>query len=152
MAEIKISELPESDNIDNDAQYVIVQNNTTKKIDYLNINKYHTTEEKIGMWVDGRPLYRQVIVGDSTTPFSNGATLVSGVNTCIKVYGSLYNSNTKQKYVVPYCNVADYLYISADIDTNNNDNVLYLNITGAVVPDLTGYIVVEYTKEIDYSV
>lgn len=54
------------------------------------LDVYSTTEQRIGTWIDGKPLYRQVLSGD-TIP-ADGATLLSNVAFCVKVAGmTLYD-------------------------------------------------------------
>ena len=51
---------------------------------------YSTTEQRIGTWIDGKPLYRKVLSGD-TIP-ADGDVLLSNVAYCVKVYGmTLYD-------------------------------------------------------------
>lgn len=66
---IKISELPQASTVNNTDLVPIVQGESTKKAEamLLNLDNYSTTEQRVGTWIDGRPLYRRVIAGKNTT-------------------------------------------------------------------------------------
>lgn len=65
-----------------------ISNKLATENDLLDV--YSTTEQRIGTWIDGKPLYRKVLSGD-TIP-ADGATLLSNVAYCVKVYGmTLYD-------------------------------------------------------------
>ena len=60
---VKISELTTTTTINNSDLIPIVQNNETKSITKQDLvaDKYSTTEQVIGTWIDGKPIYRKVI-------------------------------------------------------------------------------------------
>lgn len=60
---VKISELNLATTINNSDLIPIVQNNETKSITKQDLvaDKYSTTEQVIGTWIDGKPIYRKVI-------------------------------------------------------------------------------------------
>lgn len=74
--EIKVSELPVATDIKNDDVLMIVQDDVNKQMNVLNINKYSTTETKIGTWIDRKPLYRIYITFFATVTESTWSDLV----------------------------------------------------------------------------
>ena len=58
---LKISELNQATIIGDEDLIPIVQDGETKSITYKDFNKYSTTEQIIGAWIDNKPLYRKVI-------------------------------------------------------------------------------------------
>lgn len=76
---------------------------------------YSTTEQRIGTWTDGRPLYRKVILDTYTQNTGNARNLdISGVYQYIKVEVNLIplaTSTTNSVSTTPYYNSSsDYLY------------------------------------------
>ena len=71
----KISELPSATSLTNADEVPIVQTGTTKKatVGLLQQNaNYSTTEQVIGTWIDGKPLYRKIYTGTFPTVTTDG--------------------------------------------------------------------------------
>lgn len=94
----------------------------------INENVYSIEEQVIGTWIDGRPLYRKVIIIDHVTVINGSFTLIDGllyVDTMIKLSGfysnpygprlnlgdnGIYCGFTQQKSVVMYSSSNEELY------------------------------------------
>ena len=117
------------------------------------LNKYSTSEERTGTWIDGKPIYRKVVV---LTSFTAGETVInhniSNIDKVINVSGFAYRRGGDYEIlptIVPP-NVQSDFQISI-YDINNTRFRLYLGrytTTGNTA--LTNlYIIFEYTKTTD---
>ena len=103
-----------------------------------NFNKYSTTEEVIGTWIDGKPIYRKVV---KLSVVKHGAKLISDVDNLINTGGSFqWNGSLNYKYVFP-CNNDDVLLYAGVLD---NNIVLYTNYTDNSLVNFCVFF--EYTK------
>ena len=105
-----------------------------------NFNKYSTTEEVIGTWIDGKPLYRKVI----QTIISDGGIVLSDAN-CILVRYEWYASIDGVKLLkLPSPNTGN-----AALWQLNNGNIVF-NIPGSSsVNGKLATCILEYTKTTD---
>lgn len=63
MSDIKISEMPEATELNNNDLLMVVQNGVNKKVKIEKLCTYSTEETKTGeTWIDGKPIYRKVYV------------------------------------------------------------------------------------------
>ena len=117
------------------------------------LNRYSTNEEKIGTWIDGKPIYRKVI---SLTSFTVGETEVNhniaNIDKVINVSGFALRRSGEYEIlpaIVPPSVQSDYQ--TSIYDINNTRFRLYLGrytMTGNTA--LTNlYIIFEYTKTTD---
>ena len=117
--------------------------------EYINdLNTYSTTEQRIGTWIDGKPIYRKTFTG------SNGG------NSSITISSSINNIG----------NIIDIKAIVTDVDNNiamkiggyfNQSNYAFVyysknnNTIAIIIPDVYAYksgtysCVIEYTKTTD---
>lgn len=63
---IKISEMPQATSVSGSDLIPIVQSGVSKKATKNLLNSYSTSEQVVGTWIDGKPLYRKVITGTTT--------------------------------------------------------------------------------------
>ena len=108
-------------------------------------NEYSTTEQVIGKWIDGKPLYRKV-VSMGTLPSSQGVIASTDTYTNVKrLYGYAYGSNNVV-LPLPYC---DYQTIDASVSIIiNSSNKIEIGV-GRNRSAYTSYAIVEYTKTTD---
>ena len=111
-----------------------------------NFNKYSTTEEVIGTWIDGKPIYRKTFNNisvtsseHSTIPIATGLT----IDNLINISGYLVNNG---RWIIPL-NAVDIQYanmvrVSYDKQTSSLELVAQ-NWTG------TATVTIEYTKTTD---
>lgn len=105
-----------------------------------NFNKYSTTEEVVGTWIDGKPLYRKVI----QTIISDGGIVLSDAN-CILVRYEWYAPTTGIKLSkLPSPNAGNAALWQLD-----NGNIVF-NIPGSSnVNGKLATCILEYTKTTD---
>ena len=105
-----------------------------------NFNKYSTTEEVVGTWIDGKPLYRKVI----QTIISDGGIVLSDAN-CILVRYEWYAPIDSIKLLkLPAPNVGNAALWQLD-----NGNIVF-NIPGSSnVNGKLATCILEYTKTTD---
>lgn len=117
------------------------------------INKYSTNEERIGTWIDGKPIYRKVVV---LTSFSAGETIVnhniSNIDKIINVSGFAYRRGGDYEIlptIVPPNVQSDYQISIYDI--NDTRFRIYLGRYAVVANTATEnmHIIFEYTKTTD---
>ena len=66
----KISELPSATSLTSSDEVPIVQTGTTKKTTIGQIQQnanYSTTEQVVGTWIDGKPLYQRTLTASTTS-------------------------------------------------------------------------------------
>ena len=145
---------------DLDFQGLPISNETTTgsditySADYINnLNTYSTTEQRIGTWVNGKPLYRKTFscgaLPNATTKsvevdldFVNKTILVK------KMYGYAYRpTGTYVMYPLP--NTSSTNPVSIYCSVSNNKSVIQI-VTSTDRSDYTdSYITLEYTKTTD---
>lgn len=114
---------------------------------------YSTSERRIGTWIDGKPLYRKVILVDNPT-IGTGvqtiATTISGVNNITKIEGLMKSSGG---FNIPFNSIwsndinARNSLLWVDV-TSNTANIKYtINSNWISITNLV--IIVEYTKTTD---
>lgn len=111
---------------------------------------YSSNEIRVGTWISGEPLYRKVIdIG--TLPSSAGSkTIYTGLdfhNACVcrKLYGMVVNPDNGVSLPLPFASTTVSSIISINIDANSN----ILITVGVDRSSVSGYAVIEYTKNID---
>ena len=106
-----------------------------------NFNKYSTTEEVVGTWIDGKPIYRKVV---KLSVVKHGAKLISDVDNLINTRGIFqWNGNLNYKYVFP-CNDNDVMVRVGVLD---NNIALGTNYTDNSLINFCAFF--EYTKTTD---
>lgn len=119
--------------------------NTDVKLINSDLNKYSTTEEAIGVWTNGKTVYRKVIYFTMGTS-EKGKTISTGISNMdwlVAAYGSgLYNG-------------AIFLPIGSTFYNEGGWNSFHITGHGTTIqlqqsanyPMTTGYIILEYTKK-----
>ena len=103
-----------------------------------NFNKYSTTEEVVGTWIDGKNIYRKVI---KFPVIKHNMTVLTNVDHIINVGGYFnWNGAMQHQYSFPY-NDND---IAAWIGVDNNIVKIYTNYTNDTLINLV--LCLEYTK------
>ena len=107
-----------------------------------NFNKYSTTEEVIGTWIDKKPLYRKCFNYTATTGEVIVADLSSlNIDTVCHMYGNFKDGNALIESIPFYLHSAYTVtpfYKLADKSLRLTANIA--NLTG------TGVVIIEYTK------
>lgn len=118
--------------------------NNTYSCDYINTkaNTYSTSEQIIGTWIDGKPLYRLVL--DTTTGSSTGSVNVLYTNANINKIINVQVRYEKEQYAYPTQNNTSFSF-HWDTNThtfNEQHSNSYWNLTPMII-------ILEYTKTTD---
>lgn len=72
--------------------------------DYTNklikpITTYSETEQVVGTWIDGKPIYRKVVQKNTTINAGNNRVThgISNLETLVNVYGTIYFTNSSEQ-------------------------------------------------------
>ena len=121
-----------------------VVNNNAKVLE--EINTYSTTEKVVGMWADGKPLYR--IVLNATTPTTGDSsitivsTLPSNIDNVTKLDGMILDQSARFP-LNAYFSSTYYIATFYDPSVGINCKV------GSNLTSRTCVVVIEYTKTTD---
>lgn len=109
---------------------------------------YSTDEQKIGTWIDGKPIYRKVVnFGNLPNNNSKKVTIsIANVNLVTKLYG--VRKNVSEYSPLPMYYSGNYY---ETLVLNHNDNTINgITIrTGSDRTSETAIIIIEYTKTTD---
>ena len=139
-----LSEL-ETENKDNTVDAINELKGNIDTLDERGI--YSTTEKVVGVWIDGKPLYRKVInfgsLPNNSQKFVNHN--ISNLGYVSKLEGTAQRTSDGVRFTIPYAG----LTATNSISLNGNATSLYI-ATGS---DRTSidvcYITIEYTKTTD---
>ena len=137
-----------------DKEYILNENNIYEKFEPQN-EIYSTKEQKIGTWIDGKPLYRKVI--NVTIPSTNTDGQLSdkvidisnNINKVIKTYGYIEDTHSTFPSIT---------FLPVWITDSGNkiktyiigaDKRLYISNEIKDFSNLEATIIVEYTKNTD---
>ena len=121
-----------------------------------NLHTYSTTEQRIGTWIDGKPLYRKVFTGQFEGGTSTSTTVFDILPlTCTvrNLYGTtIQNGGSANRrpinFYFEYQGVSSYIGTWAIQDVNNNRwNLAFYYSQG--YNTLNYEVVIEYTKTTD---
>lgn len=150
MSEIKVTEMTEATQINDNDLLMIVQNEKSKKVKLSTIKKqeYSTEEQVIGTWIDGKPIYRKVISIGSIPSKSEGLFEHNISNMKDVVNSSLNWFDTSDNKWIH-----NFRWDSATINITYNVGLTSIWINGAGVNwgnrTQAAYAIVEYTKTTD---
>lgn len=114
-----------------------------------NIHTYSTTEQVVGTWIDGKPLYEQVIQY-TTTPTSDGWTQIPLPTDClVKDYNVYYHRENPDRVTK-----ANFFRITSpqneQVLANVQGGTMYVYISSAFITNFTSVdIILRYTKSTD---
>lgn len=113
------------------------------RVTFSSQNVYSTTEQVVGTWIDGKPIYRKVYIFSITTTNSEVSIDISDTNIVgvINLTGGMFTSGNEY-YPVQYSNPAAPNIQSFQVKSNYGKNQLnyYAGATGV------GRIILEYIK------
>ena len=137
-----------------DEQTPVTANNMNEMQNILNDNiseevldVYSTTEQRIGTWIDGKPIYRKVVYYGNlpNATAKSVAHNISNLKQVITINGCCFDGNNAY-YTLPL------VYRGSDSSFNVQTNVNPTDIRMASSQDrssFTAYIIIEYTKTTD---
>lgn len=117
----------------------------TYSCDYMNeLNTYKTTEQRIGTWTDGKPIYRKVVTG--TLPTENYSTFITIDNLDTPISESiLITMADNSKLRLPFVQLVNNIYCDYYI-SGNTYNVHFTVNSYKSRPFIA---ILEYTKTTD---
>lgn len=109
--------------------------------------EYSKDKQIIGKWIDGRNLYRKVIVVGNIKPNATGTTMnhgVENIDRVINLYGSARNTNLDTRFTIglPYPGVRDG-NVTMSLQANNEKIMIYTSQTST---PYSAIVVMEYIK------
>jgi len=154
MSNIKISEMPSATSLDGTELVPIVQNGVSKKVtkQILTNNNYSTSEQVVGTWIDGKPIYRKTI------PLTNLPTANNYIDTSIGY--SLNDITPLNLQTIILNNWGGYsnnyagsnsAYVSCSFAVvGTTGTPIQIRIRSSLdIHSYTGYATIEYTKTTD---
>lgn len=107
---------------------------------------YSTNEERIGTWIDGKPIYRKVVAqGKSGSTISIDVSSLN-IETFIKG-GGIHTFNTSGRYTFPYANGGTT--ISVEYGSTTKKFSIYSIASGSAYAIYNVIAWIEYTKTTD---
>ena len=155
---IKISELPQASTVNNTDVIPIVQNGTTKQVtaELLRQNTYSTAEQRIGTWIDGKPLYERTVSTPSPTVTTDGTDSIAHIDISNTIDFSFISFQiayaTQQCFPLPYVVVATPpRRMTCRTDRNSGTNMTSITIlsNGTGFNNTTTVATIRYTKTTD---
>lgn len=110
------------------------------------LNNYSLEEQKVGTWIDGKPLYQKTFKFESVSGINNFAIDISNPDTIFIAEGYAINgSNNIRPLIFPYFNSLDEVN-TAFITSAKNEIAFRLGVN---VTLLTAIVTIRYTKTTD---
>ena len=107
--------------------------------------EYSTTEQVVGTWIDGKPIYRKVFnITNPSTSNANYSLISSDLESCIKIYGFMTTSDGLQIPVPQTDSSSTYSVIFMNANKMLRGRFAYIGAAPSGVK-----IIVEYTKTTD---
>lgn len=150
MSEIKVTEMTEATQINDNDLLMIVQNEKSKKVKLSTIKnqEYSTGEQVIGTWIDGKPIYRKVVYIGSL-PANTASFFSHNISNIDRVV----NSSMTWFDTADNCWWSNRRWDSATIRISYNVNPTQIWIEAKGVNWSTrtnqAYVTIEYTKTTD---
>jgi hypothetical protein len=107
---------------------------------------YSTTEEVVGTWINGKPLYRRVInIASPQTSNADYDIVANNMDKCVRIYGYAYSSDYGT-HPIPQTDSASSFSV---VFIKNDNKTLRGRFSLGGNPPNNVYVVVEYTKTTD---
>lgn len=119
---------------------------------------YSTEERRIGTWIDGKPLYRRVIQGNTGSVNLQWSGIVNSkienIDTLVNLYASLKREN-RMRYIIPYADGLAYASIAYSETTLSEVNGPFeginLYVKGSAFLNSPVIATILYTKTTDQT-
>lgn len=112
---------------------------------------YSENEQRIGTWIDGKPIYRKLLVNNGTV--QSGQTLAEvslpNYDSLVKLYGSCTDSNHANIYPIPSNISGNMIHECYIFHDNSNGKYKLSFINSEIIKNV--YLWIEYTKTTDKS-
>ena len=128
-----------------------IKNVVNANADNLNkinaLNTYSTTEQVVGKWIDGKPIYRQVINTTGNNSQGQSIATISNIDNIVNMFGWVRNGNIQRS-----CSTAFYGDVAWTSQLYENSQYIILEC-GSKFADFknnaTITLICEYTKTTD---
>lgn len=125
----------------------LLQDNVEEGIEESKLEEYSTSEQRIGIWVDGKPIYRKVISSTFASAINTKKTIgdIPNFDIIVRFEGYFIPSGGNYYYRFPFA------YNGEDISINfyKKDGTINESHNYTGVNDVYCYAIVEYTKTTD---
>lgn len=152
---VKISELPSATSLTGTEEIPIVQTGTTKKAttELLQQNQnYSTNEQRVGTWIDGKPLYIKCFEL-TNLPTANNYTDISIDFTMSDIFPVKLETTLKSDWGAYFTTFvgSNNSYVSSSLAVNNSQtNPIQIRIRSSIdIHTYVGYAILSYTKTTD---
>lgn len=104
---------------------------------------YKSTEQVVGTWIDGKPVYRQVFSNYFNDEYNNWYKIgtINNIDNVIYTYGAIKLKSSGDYVNFPRATMTDQKSSDIYISSQGNVMIRIANATGQL------YLVVEYTKK-----
>ena len=149
MSDIKVSEMTEATEVNDNDLLMIVQNDVSKKAKVKNANKqiYSTEEVKIGTWIDGKTLYKKTIEFDIN---ANGQIIknhnISNMDICVDVECMFKRMHSDSTYDYYYYSRTSEDNIRAGIDCITQTTITFYIDSAFNTSIKKAFVTLKYTK------
>lgn len=121
----------------------------TYSCNYVNsLNTYSTSEQRIGTWVDGKPIYRKVIDFGSLPNATSKSVAhnISDLGFITNISGTIYHRTVTTYYPIPLQYKGNDSNYNVEIYVNNTNVAMSSNTDRSFY---SAYVILEYTKTTD---
>lgn len=112
------------------------------QVEYPN---YSTEEQQVGTWIDGKPIYRKVIITSNLSAGLNAITAPSNIDTFVTLRGMEKESGGAQA-PIPKAHNSTFAYQIGMYYSGGN---IYIEVGSNLTYITSAYIICEYTKTTD---
>lgn len=105
------------------------------------ISKYSTTEQRIGTWIDEKPIYRKVVTFTNTSTNWEVIGTINNMNLVIGIRGTVYDGGNSITAIPSFGTDNVQIYVTSSGTINKKSTSYYQNKTGVLI--------LEYTKTTD---
>lgn len=105
---------------------------------------YSTEETRIGTWIDGRPLYRNVMFSKMPSAAVSSHLITLPEECTILFYSGIFGDSLGNYNLFPHGSVSSWL--------NNNRNIIIVNTSAANYFNSDVLVIVNYTKTTDQAI
>lgn len=150
---VKISELTSATSLTGTEELPIVQSGNTKKatVQEIKNNNYSTTEQRIGTWIDGKPIYEITIVNYSVT-LSNNSALIGQLDVSVDHFVSVdwaVGTPTAQNNAWRTGYLSSDYYSGIQVSMVNNKYNIYIFAKDSTTNPIKVMATIRYTKTTD---
>lgn len=132
----------------NDVKLYDNTNDTWTSLSNIGKDTYSTSEQKIGIWIDGKPIYRKVIDFGSLPNATSKSVAhnISNLGFITNISGTIYHRTVTTYYPIPLQYKGNDSNYNVEIYVNNTNVAMSSNTDRSFY---SAYVILEYTKTTD---